>query len=683
MIVSAACRDLQPPRRRSDLFDMPAPLRAGLPAPLQHRQDPLTRVRNRRAMTPRSHREKRAPTDPTAPPLRAHGLRFAWHAHGLRFVSDLLLPPFHGAHPRPTPSAHEADVNITASLTPLCLPDPHETKGLWQLGDRDAIFTLDSVGQMRVTDGCRVTYRLEATADAHDLAALFWVTVLPMLLAQRGIICLRGTALADEHGAVVLVGLSGAGKTTIGLGLLARGLQLVSDGVVSLAPDRSGGWMVLPGLPAVRVWPRALATCERSDAHPIPLRRNVRCGWLPTDVVGDAVPLRRVVKVVADARETPGLASALRDMRACEALLESALPLTAPTRAHAARLLSALSGVVGDVPVREIGRIEQDVAKTLALIDAPASPIPPPAGTRRRTASRTTHATAQTREGYFLLASYPKSGNTWMRILLSHVLSDDDPIDINRLLVSQSMTGRALLDAVQGVESAVLTEREIIALRSSLLHQLPLPALPLRFAKVHDAGPFRHRKENPYPPDSVAGVIYLTRNPLDVAVSYAHHRGTDIDETISIMADPRNTLASQEGMFYLQLPQPLDTWSEHVRSWLDSDLPLIMIRYEDMLADPATQLHRVIDFAGLQVDPERIARAADAARFDRLQTQERERGFRERGYRARSFFREGRAGAWRDHLTPAQVERIIADHGSAMARLGYLPLDPAPSETST
>ena len=78
-----------------------------------------------------------------------------------------------------------------------------------------------------------------------------------------------------------------------------------------------------------------------------------------------------------------------------------------------------------------------------------------------------------------------------------------------------------------------------------------------------------------------------------------------------------------------------------------------------------------------------FAYADDKPPFKGAKPESVERGFRERSYRARSFFREGRAGAWRDHLTPAQVERIIADHGSAMARLGYLPLDPAPSETST
>jgi hypothetical protein len=70
-----------------------------------------------------------------------------------------------------------------------------------------------------------------------------------------------------------------------------------------------------------------------------------------------------------------------------------------------------------------------------------------------------------------------------------------------------------------------------------------------------------------------------------------------------------------------------------------------------------------------------LKRAIERSSFARLQSQEKEKGFRERPPNADgNFFREGRAGQWKQVLTSAQVERIVRDHGEQMRRFGYLPL---------
>ena len=72
--------------------------------------------------------------------------------------------------------------------------------------------------------------------------------------------------------------------------------------------------------------------------------------------------------------------------------------------------------------------------------------------------------------------------------------------------------------------------------------------------------------------------------------------------------------------------------------------------------------------------------AMDGARLcgiaERLKAQEQQKGFRERPPQAdQDFFREGRAGQWRDVLTPAQIEQLVRDHGEQMRRFGYLSED--------
>lgn len=68
-----------------------------------------------------------------------------------------------------------------------------------------------------------------------------------------------------------------------------------------------------------------------------------------------------------------------------------------------------------------------------------------------------------------------------------------------------------------------------------------------------------------------------------------------------------------------------------------------------------------------------IARALELSSFEKAKEQEQAKGYRERPIQSAAFFREGRAGQWREVLSPAQVIRIVQAHGEQMARFGYLP----------
>jgi hypothetical protein len=109
-----------------------------------------------------------------------------------------------------------------------------------------------------------------------------------------------------------------------------------------------------------------------------------------------------------------------------------------------------------------------------------------------------------------------------------------------------------------------------------------------------------------------------------------------------------------------------------VTSWLDqTELPVQLVRYEDLHTDPAATFAGILQAAGLPVDTKRLTAALAQSRFDRLQAQEEAAGFKERLMGAPRFFRRGQADSWRAELTPAQIERIVADHRLVMTRLGY------------
>ena len=98
-----------------------------------------------------------------------------------------------------------------------------------------------------------------------------------------------------------------------------------------------------------------------------------------------------------------------------------------------------------------------------------------------------------------------------------------------------------------------------------------------------------------------------------------------------------------------------------------------LLRYEDLQADTAGALRRMLDFSGRPASDEQIRRAAAFADFAQLRQQEQSKGFREapRPHTGGNFFRRGTAGGWRDELTAGQSARIEASHAAMMRRLGY------------
>ena len=77
------------------------------------------------------------------------------------------------------------------------------------------------------------------------------------------------------------------------------------------------------------------------------------------------------------------------------------------------------------------------------------------------------------------------------------------------------------------------------------------------------------------------------------------------------------------------------------------------------------------EFAGIEVDRERLAGSIELTAFEKLKAREQQSGFRERSRKAQRFFREGKMGGWKDVLTSGQVQRLCADHAAVMERFGY------------
>lgn len=274
------------------------------------------------------------------------------------------------------------------------------------------------------------------------------------------------------------------------------------------------------------------------------------------------------------------------------------------------------------------------------------------------------------------LSSYPKSGNTWFRIVLSRLLNQSPNLsyinDMDSILGSPMVANRGWMNKILGFDSTLLDEGEIDQLRPAAYTWYAQQMKQTTYIKIHDAYTLVKGNTPLIPVEGCLAAVYFIRNPLDIAVSLAHHAKCPIDWSIHMMGNKAFTVPL-ETHNDKQIRQKLLSWSLHVESWV-SDLPIrvLVLRYEDMFSTPMETFSRGLTFLHIERSREEIQEAISEASFDKLQQYEQRFGFREKPFNDRQFFRKGIAGDWQDSLSDNQVKRIIQDHGEMMHRYGYL-----------
>lgn len=272
--------------------------------------------------------------------------------------------------------------------------------------------------------------------------------------------------------------------------------------------------------------------------------------------------------------------------------------------------------------------------------------------------------------GIVWLASYPKSGNTWLRALIANYRANaPEPVPINDLpLHCLSDNHSRPYVELSGKGEAELTPAETNRLRPEIHRRIAASRADWVLVKTHsvlgalDGVPL-------ITPDATRAAIYLARNPLDVAASFADHYGLSIDAALRAMNNEYNVVPPAAGMIF----QFLSSWGRHVESWrAAAGLALHVIRYEDLHQDPVAILRGVARFLGLVEDEAQLARAVRFSAFGALMEQERRSPFVERSHHSERFFRRGKVGGWRGVLSSAQADALIERCRSTMRALGYL-----------
>ncbi len=268
------------------------------------------------------------------------------------------------------------------------------------------------------------------------------------------------------------------------------------------------------------------------------------------------------------------------------------------------------------------------------------------------------------------IASYPKSGNTWMRAFLhNYIRRTQAPYDINKLTdLTASDINAERYQRYDPRPASQYSIADVQRMRPLVHRDLTGLDSTLVFVKTHNAR-LTVAGVPLITPAVTAGALYLVRDPRDVAVSYSRHLGRSIDDTIAFMANPEAATGGTDAKVY----ERLGTWSDHVRSWTSPPNPRVrVVRYETLLETPESTFGQQIYWLGDDPQPDRLARAVQFSSFQELHAQEQAKGFTERVAGSTApFFGTGRSGTWRTELTPAQQARIERDHGATMQAFGY------------
>jgi hypothetical protein len=229
-----------------------------------------------------------------------------------------------------------------------------------------------------------------------------------------------------------------------------------------------------------------------------------------------------------------------------------------------------------------------------------------------------------------LLASYPRSGNTWLRFLL--------------------------YECVTGQTADFVTINDPYSPIADFPHFQKAPVMTAvqgRIIKTHES--FRHE---------YGRAIHLLRDPRAVAVSEYHYlRGYDFY---------RGTLAAFVEDFVKGKVNGYGAWHWHTASWLQATgADVVMVRYEDLKHDSWAVLAHIADFLGLDIGKEQLQQVVAHNSVQAMQWAEERTAVLQFADDKARFVRQGQAHIWRSELDDAQISLIEREMGDVMVQLGY------------
>ena len=282
------------------------------------------------------------------------------------------------------------------------------------------------------------------------------------------------------------------------------------------------------------------------------------------------------------------------------------------------------------------------------------------------------------------LASYPKSGNTWLRFyIISLLMGKQTNLNLNHLRAIMNYPHSTqfedlvsdLFDFDEIAKNWITSQNKINSNKN------------LRFFKTHNMlGKFRGNLFTNS--ENTLGSIYIVRDPRNVVTSVKNHYSlSNYEEATKFIFNENQvlSLSDRQKDLYLKskkfpLTQFVGSWKTHYLSWKNMKKNYLLVRYEDLVESPKNEFTKIADFVGnllkLKFTEDQIDNAISLSSFDKLEKMEKDNGFTEstidKDGKRNKFFFLGPKNDWKKILNNKTTSLIEKEFESEMKQLKYL-----------
>ena len=290
----------------------------------------------------------------------------------------------------------------------------------------------------------------------------------------------------------------------------------------------------------------------------------------------------------------------------------------------------------------------------------------------------------------FWIASYPKSGNTLVRSILSSLFFSDTGIfnfDLLKKIVSfeeLSRLTKCYNTRAENINTKNWIEKNILIFQNLKEIQKKINlgfSEDFAFFKTHFNGK-NFDNQSFFIEEYLRGIIYIYRDPRDVCVSWARHSGLSNNESVDFMLNKSASISwigKEKFMEYKNdIPVYLSSWEKHVRSWIDLEYscPFLLLNYEELVYKKKEAINKLIDFFEKNFKIKvinkdiKINNILNSTSFNNLQKLENLHGFNE-SIKENKFFAVGQKNQWKNELEQNQIKIIEDEFGLIMKKLKY------------
>lgn len=261
------------------------------------------------------------------------------------------------------------------------------------------------------------------------------------------------------------------------------------------------------------------------------------------------------------------------------------------------------------------------------------------------------------------IASYPKSGNTWVRSILYCALNGS--LNLNEMgnfipnfaTIANKYLGDKFQDPMDIRYKWQHAQKQLSQRASSENKNIIIKTH--NAAGKYDVGVFPSTEYS-------SNAVYIVRDPRDVAVSYSKHFNHSIKIAVEKLQDENlinvQPISRTRGEF-------TSSWQNHVRGWQNSKIPVLLLKYEDLLENPRENISKIFEF--LSIKPLiKISEIIKLTNFKELSELENKNGFIEASPHTK-FFRTGGKSQWKK--IPSKSFKLVEKRNlELMKELGYL-----------